>query len=335
MYYKNLLTIPVCLFLVASCSLPKATPAVVTEIAVTQTATTLPPLPTPELGQPENPLILVLPPSATTPEQINAAKTIAAQFTQRSGYTVVVVQMSSQAEIITTLEQGNADIVLLDPLTYALAYQKNLALAAFAKVQDDKITYGAQFIASRNSGFKSYFDAASQTNTAEASTALKQFMDKKPCWTEETSPSGYLVPFGILKDQLINTQPAAFVQGHPAVVRSIYAGGICDFGATYIDARKFPSLEDQYPDLMEQVLVIWQIPKIIPYDVLAFSTRMPEEMQEQFTTMIQSIFQTTDGKDAFLIAFDIDELRLVSNADFGEFHKYMEQTYLDLSILLQ
>ena len=72
------------------------------------------------------------------------------------------------------------------------------------------------------------------------------------------------------------TKPAAFVEGHPTVVRSLYASGICDFGATYIDARKFPSLEDEFPDLVEQVIVVWQIPPIIPYEVLAFSTKMPQ-----------------------------------------------------------
>ena len=67
------------------------------------------------------------------------------------------------------------------------------------------------------------------------------------------------------------------------MVRSLYASGICDFGATYIDARKFPSLEDEFPDLIEQVIVVWHIPPIIPYDVLAFSTNMPQAMRDLFS----------------------------------------------------
>ena len=44
----------------------------------------------------------------------------------------------------------------------------------------------------------------------------------------------------------------------------------CNFGATYIDARKFPSLEDEFPDLVEQVIVIWRIPDIIPMSSVLF-----------------------------------------------------------------
>ncbi|RPJ18411.1 MAG: hypothetical protein EHM33_32095, partial [Chloroflexi bacterium] len=58
-------------------------------IAETPTDTALPPFPTMELGLAENPLILALPPGANSREQIDAAKVIAAQFTERTGYTVV------------------------------------------------------------------------------------------------------------------------------------------------------------------------------------------------------------------------------------------------------
>ena len=74
----------------------------------------------------------------------------------------------------------------------------------------------------------------------DAAVALAQFADKKPCWSDETSASGYVIPLGYLNANQIVTKPAAFVQGHPTVVRSLYATGICDFGATYVDARKFP-----------------------------------------------------------------------------------------------
>ena len=60
-----------------------------------------------------------------------------------------------------------------------------------------------------------------------------------------------MVPLGLLNDAHIEIRPPAFLAGHVAVVRAIEAAGICDFGATYIDARTYPGLEDQYPDLYE------------------------------------------------------------------------------------
>ena len=140
---------------------------------------------------------------------------------------------------------------------------------------------------------------------------------------------------GFLNKNHIQTSPAAFVQGHPTVVRSVYAGGICDFGATYIDARKFPSLEDQYPDLMEQVILVWQIPAIIPYFVLAFSTNMPQPMRDLFSTTIPAIMQTDNGKAAFKTAYSIEELLPVNDAYYADFHEYVGESKVDLSTLVK
>ena len=107
------------------------------------------------------------------------------------------------------------------------------------------------------------------------------------------------------------------------MVRSLYASGICDFGATYIDARKFPSLEDEFPDLVEQVIVVWQIPPIIPYEVLAFSTQMPPGMRELFASLIPAILQTEAGKAAFQTAYEIEEMAPVNDGYYAEFHRYM------------
>lgn len=292
--------------------------------------------PTVELGLAENPLILALPPSSeTTSEQINAARAIAAQFTERTGYVVVVIAPQTHAELVDAFENGNAHIALLDPLSYALAYQKDLVRAQYAIVRDEKFRYGAQFLAARRDGFKSYFDEESGENTAEASTALAQFADKKPCWSEETSPSGHLIPLGLLNQAQVQTRTAAFVGGQTTVVRSMYVGGICDFGATYIDARKFPSLEDEMPDLMEQVLVIWRTPEVIPYEVLVFSTNMPQPMRNLFFDLIPAIKQTDAGNAAFLTAYEIEEIQAVSDGDFSDFHTLMRESRVDLIPLLE
>ncbi len=125
------------------------------------------------------------------------------------------------------------------------------------------------------------------------------------------------------------------MEGHPTVVRSLYAGGICDFGATFIDARKFPSLEDQYPDLMEQVVLIWRIPDVIPYDVLAFSTNMPQPMRDLFANTLAAIMQTDAGGDAFETAYGIEELQAVNDAFYAEFRDYVDASAVDLSTLVK
>jgi ABC-type phosphate/phosphonate transport system substrate-binding protein len=305
------------------------------DVTPTPTQTAVPPFATAELGLAENPLILALPPSATTQEHIDAAKVIASQFTERTGYTVVTVIPDSYQALVESLDKGNAHIVLLSPLVYELAYQRELVQAAYAVLMEEEGKYGAQFLASRKGGFTSYFDEGTGENLAEAPIALAQFADKKPCWSDEISPSGYIIPLGYLNENQIVTKPAAFVEGHPTVVRSLYASGICDFGATYIDARKFPSLEDEFPDLLEQVIVVWQIPPIIPYDVLAFSTKMPQGMRELFASFVPAIMQTESGKAAFKTAYGIEEMEPVNDGYYEEFHIYVGESGVDLTTLVK
>jgi len=324
-------------FLLGGCNLPRITltqPTATPIPVITPTLDETPLPPKGELGLAENPLILALAPSANSPEQITAAREIAAQFTERTGYVVVVTAPDSYAALMDALENGNAHIVLLDPLSYALAYQKDLVRAQYAIVRDEKIKYGAQFLAPRKSGFVSYFNSEIGENTTDVSIALGQFSDKKPCWSEERSPSGHVIPLGVLNQAQVRIRPAAFVGSQPTVVRSLYVGGICDFGATYVDARKFPSLEDEMPDLIEQVLVIWQVPEIIPYEVIAFSTYMPQPMRDLFAGLIPAIKQTEAGGAAFKTAFDIDDIQPANDGDFNEFHMFVKESRIDLSSLL-
>ncbi|MBK9924601.1 MAG: PhnD/SsuA/transferrin family substrate-binding protein [Anaerolineales bacterium] len=329
------------LFIIAilGCSLPNVTitqPATETPLPLSSPTLDSAPLPpTAELGLAENPLILALAPSTNTPEQITAAKALADQFMQRTGYVVVTTIPDSYSALIEAFEKGNAHMALLDPTSYALAYQKGLAHAQYAVVKEKKIKYGAQFLAGRKGGFTSYFDDDAGENTADATVALAQFSEKKPCWSEETSLSGYVIPLGVLNQAQVPLRPAAFVGGQTTVVRSIYAGGICDFGASYVDARKFPSLEDEFPDLMEQVLVIWQVPEIIPYEVFVFSDQMSQSMQTLFYDLIPPIMQTDEGSAAFKTVYDIDELQAVNDGDFVEFQTLIDESRVDLYSLLR
>jgi phosphonate transport system substrate-binding protein len=347
-----ILLITITASILSNCSIPPIRPskATATATSLTSTATlinatatytaTIPALiSTVELGLAENPLILALAPSrngnAISQEQINAANVIASQFTERTGYVVVTVIPDSYTALVEALENGNAHIALLDPYAYELAYERDALRAAYAVLKEEEGTYGAQFLAPRKGGFISYFDEGIDENLEQAAVALAQFEDKKPCWSDETSPSGYVIPLGYLRANQIVTKPPAFVEGHPTVVRSLYATGICDFGATYIDARKFPSLEDEFPDLLEQVIVVWQIPAIIPYEVLAFSTRMPEGMRELFASLVPAIMQTTEGKVAFKTAYEIEELQPVNDAYYDEFRFYVHESGLDLTTLVK
>ncbi|MFN3491346.1 MAG: phosphate/phosphite/phosphonate ABC transporter substrate-binding protein, partial [Anaerolineales bacterium] len=229
-----------------------------------------------ELGTESNPLILALAPSSRpTDSVISAGDVISAYLQSRTGYRIVTVIPASENSLLDSLSKGNAHIASLSPYGYVVAYQRNDVAALLARVRDGQIFYGAQIIANRTKNFTPYFDESRNENTTDVVTALKQFDEKKACWSDAVSPSGYVIPLGVLKQAGVQIRSEAFLANQPSVVRAVYADDICDFGATFIDARTSPTLEADYPDVMDRVKVIWRIPNIIPYENIAASTDLP------------------------------------------------------------
>jgi len=326
---------PFILLGLTACSLmaappPTAIPTISPSPTPPVTVSDLPP------GSEKNPLILALAPAARADQDvIDAGKFLAAQIEVATGYKVVTVLPPSEAELVQAFGINNADIGLLSPFGYLLASQNEEVKAGLASVRSDQAFYGAQFLAAGDSGFTIDFDPLTKENTAEVDAALPQFADKKPCWTDETSPSGYVVPAGFLAAQSVTTKAPAFVAGHPTVIRALYAGGICDFGATYVDARDFPGLLDEYPDLMDRVLVVWRIPPIIPYDSIVFASDLPLEMRRILLRVFVDIMSTPEGKSAIRKVYGIEALQVVEDSQYEEFRKYVKASGLDLNDLIR
>ncbi len=267
-------------------------------------------------------------------DRIDGGKAFAEQLSEVTGYTFVVVAPESYAKLVEAMGKGNAHVAVLSPYAYALAYEKGFANATFASLKSGEKTYGAQFVARTDAGLQSYFDAQKGENTADAATALSQFRDKKPCWPDEVSPSGYGIPSGILAQNDIPLRPPAFVQGQPTVVRAVYVGGICDFGATYIDARAFPAVLDEYPDVLDKVEVIWQIPPIIPYEVLAIAHGLSPEIAQAIRDALFRITGMQAGRQALEQAYGIDEWERITDAFYEEFRLYLDASDIDLESVI-
>jgi phosphonate transport system substrate-binding protein len=324
--------------LLFGCSLPLR----VTLGTPTPTPTsTQPPTPTqtplapPELGTEQNPLILALAPSPRPSEEVIAAGDVIAAFIQsRTGYHVVSVIPATEQILVDDFNKGNAHIGLLSPYGYVLARDNESVTAIFAKVHDGKAFYGAQIIANRSKDFTSYFDEAKNENTTDAVTAFKQFEEKKACWSDEVSPSGYVVPLGLLNQALVQIRGAAFLDGQPSVVRAVYVDDICDFGATFIDARTSPTLEANYGDVMDKVIVIWRIPEIIPYENISTSTQLTIEMRRVIQRAFVDLMLTPESKAAMQTVYGMDQMQIVEDAAYADFVTYVKASELDLLDLL-
>ena len=326
---------------ILGCSLPvqlnlgssTATPTPAQSPTPLQTQT---PLARPELGTEKNPLIIALAPSAHPgAELIAAGNVIAAFIEKRTGYKVVTNIPSTQNDLVESLEKGNAHIASLSPFAYLLARVKDSVTVLLASVHEGQMFYGAQFIANRESNFLSYYDSARNENTAEGAEALGQFQNKKPCWSDTTSPSGYVVPLGLLNQARIQISSGAFLEGQPSVVRAIYAESICDFGATFIDARQSATLEAKYPDVTEKVVVIWRVPNVIPYENISVSTLVPLEIRRVIQRAFIDLMLTPEGKTAVQTAYGMDEIRIAEDAMYADFELYVKNSGLNLTDLIK
>jgi phosphonate transport system substrate-binding protein len=294
------------------------------------------PLATPEPGTEKNPLILALGISPhPSPVMIASGEVIAAFIESRTGYRVVTVVPASEINLVEALEKGNAHIASLSPFAYLLARENNSITAILAGMREGQMFYGAQFITSRESEFISYYDANRNENTAEAAVALKQFQDKKPCWSDSASPSAYVVPLGVLNQAQIQTRSAAFLEGQLNVVRAVYADDICDFGATFIDARQLPALEANYPDVMDRVVVVWRVPNVIPYENISLSNSLPLEMRRVLQRSFIDLMLTPEGKSAMQTVYGMDELQIAEDAMYADFVLYVKVSGLVLVDLIQ
>ena len=311
---------------------PQPTPMPTVVATLTPTA----PAPDAALGSAKNPLIMALAPSARpTTNVISAGNVLKSQLEKSTGYKIIVAAPPSETELVKAFANGNTHIGVLSPFGYLMANNAGDADAAFARQREEAIFYGAQFIVQSEAGFTSYFDSVKHENSADASVALAQFNDKKPCWTDPLSPSGYVVPLGFLSQAGVKTREPAFVSGHPTVVRAVYAQGICDFGATYIDARTYPGLEDEFPDVMKKVVVVWRIPDIIPYETLVFAHGMTIDMRRSLERAFVDAISTPSGKSAMQVLYGFDAMQIVQDGQYNEFRKAVKASGMILNNLVK
>jgi phosphonate transport system substrate-binding protein len=298
--------------------------------------TAIPATPTAPLGTEQNPLVVALPPSSRPQSDvITSGNALRSLLRKNTGYEFVSVIPPSEIELVKGFGSGDAHIASLSPFGYLLASDQGDAEAAFARQQDGDIFYGAEFIAPSELNFLSYFDAVEGANTAEAAIGLAQLSNKKPCWTDPFSASGYVVPLGTLKEAGVATREPAFLAGHPALVRALYAGGICDFGGTYVDARLYPGLEDALPEVTKKITVIWRIPPIIPYETLVFSRDLPVEMRRLLTRTFVDLMQTPEGRTAIQTLYGFNAMQIVSDGQYADFRAAVQASGLDLRALVE
>ncbi len=320
-----ILSVLIISILVFSACAPQATEAPVTEAPVVEEPTAVPV----ELGTTENPIILAFAPSMTSQQIVESGGPLVDALAKETGLVFEPNIPTSYAALIEAMGSGNAHVALFPTFAYLIAHDKGYANVGLVVERYGSTFYGAQFLAAKSSGFTSYFDAETNQNTADAATALAQFAGKKPCWTDPLSTSGYIIPAGYLAQLGIETQPAAMVQGHPTVVTALNAGGICDFGATFIDVRTNPALQESIPDVMEKIDVIWRTDPIIPNDNISFAADLDPALVTKIKQAFLTLSSTEEGKAILKAIYEFESVKETDDTFYDEFRVYIKAAGFD------
>lgn len=329
-------------FIITSCGVSKTqTPTSAPQKTAAATLTPLPTSsPTPQpLGTDPNPLILGIVSSDSDPNTLAAAEEVAASVQKVTGFVIKTQAFTSYNELIDEMSFKRVHLAFLPPLTYLYANQMGFAQVGMLANHFGVYQYASRIFANATGNFTSYYDPASDRATTDAATALKQFDGKRPCWVDPQSPSGYIVPLGILKNNEINVTDGAFLVTPVGVVRALYVTGICDFGATFAttgDPRTSPSVNQDLTDVLNRVLVIWQTDPIIPSTNLSFHPIVGSEMRQDLAYGFKDLVKDDQGRATLSAAvnYDISDLKLVEDSIYEPFRSIVNAAGVSLVNLI-
>lgn len=316
-----------CILLVSGCQ--NGTRVTETPTATSPTSTPAPtPTPIP-LGQPGNPLVWGFV-NETHGAPIKAEMLeIANALAAHTGLTVEARNFDTYEDLLDSMTTNETHLAWLHPITYIYAHNRNIADLVFLSNHYGAYFYGSQILANIESGFTIYFDQTSSANAADDATALAQFSGKRPCWIDEQSLSGYIIPASILKKNDIPILDPVITQTHTAAVRALYIKGVCDFAATFSfsgDPRTSSSVLGDLTDARERIPIIWQSSAVIPNLNLSVQAALPQDYRQALITALQDIIKTDTGKSVISAAlnYDIQDLRVVDDSIYDPIRAALE-----------
>lgn len=323
------------LAVLTGCNGAQPTPTIAVELtptaAPTMTATPVP------LGHPDNPIAIGLVVRAANPDIEAAINTLLEYLNTNSPVATAIRVYPGDQELYDALKAGQIQAAWLQPLTYIMAHDNNLIDVSLLTNHFGTYFYGTQFLANSESGFTTYFDPVANRSTADLITALSQFDGRRPCWVEPGSISGYILPLGLLGQIDVLVQPAVLTQTYPAVVRSLYIKGVCDFGATFSvsgDPRTSSAVVNDIPDATERVIVIWQTEAVIPNLNFSFTPFVSEELRANIQSALQDFIKTENGKSTLSLAldnYDVQDLKVVDDSIYDPIRTAVQYSGTDLS----
>lgn len=317
----------------SACNAQNISPTPTTAPTITPTSA-FTPTPYP-LGSAENPLQMGIIAVSDSAEQQSAVQALETQLSTDVSLSIKVVLFEKASDLLEKMQAGEIQAAWLPPLTYLYAHKLDYANSALMTNHYGVYSYSIQFLVNNNSGFTTYFDQDTLQNTADATTALPQLDGRRPCFIDFTSPSGYVVPMGILNAYNMVMQEPVITRTNTATVRALYIGGICDYGvtfATYGDPRTASEVLEQLPDAQKQVVVLWQTPPLIPNLNLSYHPDLSAQLRDSINNTLLNLVKDESGRQLLTSATqeDIQALKIGEDNLYTDFRAYFEASGLDL-----
>jgi phosphonate transport system substrate-binding protein len=310
-----------------------------TELIKETQAPTSEPSPTPApFGDAMNPIVLGA--VFENPESQLAAATLFVQsLADQTGLVFRVVPYTDVNPLINDLGNGKVAITWLQPITTLYANEMDYAEPVFLFKNFGVYGYGSQIIAKNNPELNIFFDPVKETSNSDAANAIRQFSGTRPCFIDDRSAAGYLVPLGLINQAGIQIEEPAFLRSYASVIRALYAGEICAFGATYAisgDPRTGQNLEEDLPDVLKQVIVIWRTNALIPTLNLSISSRLDHALQEKITAAILAFSSQTDSMQTIstMTNYEIEAIKTASIEDYAALREIATASGVNLATLL-
>jgi phosphonate transport system substrate-binding protein len=137
---------------------------------------------------------------------------------------------------------------------------------------------------------------------------------------------------GVLAKAGVKVKAPVLTQGHPQVINAVYLspkGELCDFGASYIDART--AVTKTFPDVNKVVEVIYVSDPILPNDNVSFATKLSADMRKKLTDAFVTLASSDDGKALLKSGgYDIGGLKVIDDTFYDDFRVYLEAAGYDL-----
>jgi phosphonate transport system substrate-binding protein len=263
-----------------------------------------------ELGSEDNPIVWVFVPSGETERVTAGAESVAALLTEQTGLSFDIRVATEYAGAIEAMcaDPAEAHMSSLATFAYVMAADRGCAEAAMLSVRFGSPTYNGQILVRADSGI----------------TSLEDLAGKTFCRPDPLSASGWVVPSIMLRGAGVDpdTGLAEVVDAgsHDAVAAGVYEG-TCDAGATYVDART--RIEEDYPDVMEQTVIIAVEPDI-PNDGVQFVATMPQELRDQIVQGLLAITATEEGLAAINTAYQWEELMEAGDDFYDPFRQILQ-----------